>query len=151
MTDEFISSSNSGIADLRLIQLPRHVDNNCVLTVLESKVHVPFQIARIFTLQAPTGAIRGMHAHRRCAQFMICPQGAVRITCNDGSDHKSFLLDTCHIGLFVPPKIWAFEVFTDVNSLLIVVCDRQYEADDYIRDYYEFLTFKGCCTEYPSR
>ena len=138
-----VPPSKPRIADMRLTELSCYKGDNGVLTALEGEVHVPFPIARVFTVQAPIGAIRGKHAHRSCAQFMICPQGAVDIVCNDGAEQRSFLLNRCDLGLLVPSKIWAFEVFNDVNSLLIVVCDRRYEADDYIRDYAEFLTLRG--------
>jgi dTDP-4-dehydrorhamnose 3,5-epimerase-like enzyme len=143
MNAVYVSPSKFRIADLRLTELPRHIGDNGVLTILEGEVHVPFPIARIFTLQAPIGAIRGMHAHRRCAQFMICPQGAVNIVCNDGSEQKSFLLNRSDIGLLVPPKVWAVEVFNDANSLLIVICNRRYEEYDYISDYTKFLAVRG--------
>jgi dTDP-4-dehydrorhamnose 3,5-epimerase-like enzyme len=48
-----------------------------------------FQIERMFTLAAPSGAQRGQHAHRQCSQFRICVSGAVNVTCEDGGKQKS--------------------------------------------------------------
>ena len=133
----------SEVAKLRLLELTHHVRNGAQLTVVEGGSDVPFTIARVFTLRSPAGTIRGMHAHRRCSQFMICPQGAVEIVCDDAVERKMFLLDRGNLGLLVPPGVWASETFRYDNSLLIVVCDRLYEADDYIHDYTEFVAWRN--------
>jgi hypothetical protein len=44
-------------------------------------------------------------------------------------------------GLLVPPGIWAKEEFLTDGAVLMVVCDRGYEEDDYIRDYEKFKAF----------
>jgi dTDP-4-dehydrorhamnose 3,5-epimerase-like enzyme len=143
MNDALTPCPTCRVAELRLANLPQHVDaDGSVLTVVEGKNHVAFPIARIFTLQAPIGTTRGMHAHRRCAQFMICPQGAAEIVCDDASEQRSFLLDRGYLGLLIPPTLWVSEIFRHDNSVLIVVCDRPYEADDYIRDYADFVAWR---------
>ena len=38
--------------------------------------------------------------------------------------------------------LWNTVQFRQNESVLIVLCDRIYEADDYIRDYSEFLSFR---------
>ena len=45
------------------------------------------------------------------------------------------------MGLLVPPGIWASEKYVDNAAVLMVLCDRGYEADDYIRDYNDFKNF----------
>src|SRR5450759_6838 len=100
--------STASVNDLRLSELPLHFGNHDggELVVVEGKIHVPFSIERIFTLRAPIGTVRGGHAHRRCAQFMICTQGMIEISCDDGQERKSFLLDRGNIGLLIPRNIW---------------------------------------------
>ena len=44
--------------------------------------------------------------------------------------------------LLVPPGPWNTVQFQQNESLLIVLCDRIYETDDYIHDYFEFLSFR---------
>jgi hypothetical protein len=131
------------VAELSLSELPLHARDGGELTVVEGGIHVPFLIARVFTLRAPTGSTRGDHAHRRCAQFMTCPQGIVEIICDDGRERKSFLLDRANLGLLVPASFWSLQSFRCDNSCLIVICDRPYEANDYIRDYVQFREWRG--------
>ena len=131
------------VSQLKLIELPCYVRDDGKLIALETDKQAPFAIARVFSVKAALGARRGMHAHKRCAQFMLCPHGAIDIICDDGTERKLFALDRFHIGLFVPPSIWAEEVSRVEGSVLVVLCDRLYEEDDYIRDYGTFISLRG--------
>jgi hypothetical protein len=74
---------------------------------------------------------------------MVCPQGAVEVVCDDGSAQRAFVLERADAGLLVPPTIWASVRFRQEHSVLLVVCDRPYEADDYIRDHAKFLAWRS--------
>jgi dTDP-4-dehydrorhamnose 3,5-epimerase-like enzyme len=126
----------------RLIELPRHARTDGEVIVAEAASQVPFRIERMFALAAPAGAKRGRHAHRRCSQFMICVSGAVDVVCEDGRRKNSFVLDRRSQALLVPPGLWNIVEFRQSDSVLVVLCDRVYEAEDYIRDYAEFLSFR---------
>ena len=132
------------LSDARLIKLPKHTDANGdgVLVVAEAAQQVPFQIHRMFTIVAPAGAKRGRHAHRLCSQFMLCVSGAIDVVCDDGSDRKSFSLDSGELALFVPPSLWVDIDIRQDHSILVVLCDRVYEEHDYISNYSEFLSFR---------
>ncbi len=134
--------SLSSIAQVRLIDLPRHDRGDGALVVAETGAHVPFAIVRLFTLTAPAGARRGEHAHRRCSQFMLCVHGTVDIVCDDGRDRKAFVLDRGNLALHVPPLIWNTIDFRGSDSTLAVLCDRPFEEPDYIRSYPQFLAFR---------
>jgi dTDP-4-dehydrorhamnose 3,5-epimerase-like enzyme len=126
----------------RIINLPRHVRADGEVVVAEAAAQVPFRIERMFALAAPAGAQRGHHAHRRCSQFMICVNGAVEVICEDGGKQTGFLLDRRDLALLVPPGVWNTVEFRKEGSVMVVLCDRIYEADDYIHDYAEFLSFR---------
>jgi dTDP-4-dehydrorhamnose 3,5-epimerase-like enzyme len=128
---------------IRIIDLPRHARADGEVVVAEAAAQVPFRIERMFTLTAPAGTQRGRHAHRQCSQFMICVSGAVNIVCEDGIKQKTFLLDRGDFALLVPPTLWNTVEFRQIDSVLVVLCDRPYEADDYIRNYDQFLSFRG--------
>jgi dTDP-4-dehydrorhamnose 3,5-epimerase-like enzyme len=124
-----------------LIQFPKYIDSNGVLCVYEGGLHVPFGIKRIFTVTAREGDVRGDHAHKKCTQLLVCVSGPIRVTCDDGSVVIQHLLDNMSEGLLVPPGVWAKEEYLKSDAVLMVLCDRGYEADDYIRDYADFKTF----------
>ena len=130
------------LTDARLIDLARHARAADEVIVAEAAAQAPFRIERIFPLTAPAGAVRGRHAHRLCSQFLICVSGAVDVVCEDGNSKKTFAMNRRNQALLVPPGLWNTVQFRQNESVLIVLCDRIYEADDYIRDYSEFLSFR---------
>jgi UDP-2-acetamido-3-amino-2,3-dideoxy-glucuronate N-acetyltransferase len=136
-------SSMCAVLDLRLTELPQYASYGGELTVVEGQKDLPFVIARVFTVRSPAGTIRGDHAHRRCAQFLMCSQGAIEVVCDDARERKSFILDRGNVGLLVPPSIWFSEIFRSDISVLVVICNCPYDENDYIRDYAEFLAWRG--------
>jgi dTDP-4-dehydrorhamnose 3,5-epimerase-like enzyme len=130
-------------SEARVVELPRHARADGEVIVAEVAAQVPFRIERMFALAAPAGATRGRHAHRLCSQFMICVNGAVGVLCDDGKKKNMFALERRDRALLVPPGLWNTVEFRQDGSVLIVLCDRVYEAHDYIRDYAEFLSFRS--------
>jgi UDP-2-acetamido-3-amino-2,3-dideoxy-glucuronate N-acetyltransferase len=130
------------LTNVRSLALPEHSREDGSVVVAEALVHVPFPIARMFTLQAPAGARRGNHAHRLCWQFFLCVNGAVDVICDDGDSQQTFTLDRGNLALIVPPTIWNSVVFQKPQSSVVVLCDRGYEAQDYLHDYDQFLAFR---------
>lgn len=134
------------LRDVREIDLPRHVRNDGEVVVAESGDRVPFAIARMFTVTAARDAERGKHAHRLCSQFMVCVHGMINIVCDDGCDRRPFVLDRSNLALLVPPTIWSSLTYRQANSVVVVLCDRPYEADDYVRDYEEFIAMRNAAS-----
>ena len=128
----------SRLADVRVIELPCHRRDDGEIVVAEGATAVPFAIARLFVLRAPAGAERGHHAHKLCSQFMICSNGAVDVALDDGTTRQIFTFDRSNRALLVPPMIWNTVVFRAPETVVSVLCDRPYEADDYVRNYVEF-------------
>ena len=130
------------VGNVRTIELPRHSRADGEVIVAEVEAQVPFRIERVFALAAPAGAQRGRHAHRLCSQLMVCVNGAVEVICEDGGEQKRFVLERRDLALLVPPGVWNTVAFRETDSVLVVLCDRVYEAHDYIHDYAEFLSFR---------
>lgn len=124
-----------------MISFPRFLDNNGELCVYESEKVVPFVIRRVFTVTAMMGNPRGDHAHKQCLQLLICVSGKIRVTCDDGIGVTSQILEGIGNGLLVPAGIWAKQEYLTDGAVLMVLCDRGYEEEDYIRDYEEFKKF----------
>jgi dTDP-4-dehydrorhamnose 3,5-epimerase-like enzyme len=92
-------------------------------------------------VSALKGSIRGEHAHKKCSQFMVCVSGAIEVTCDNGIEETTYQLDSPSTGLNVEPGIWAKEKYLTENAVLMVLCDRHYEKEDYIHSYNEFKTY----------
>lgn len=139
--DKKVQDEFPGVNSVKLVELPHFFEENGDLVVMEGFVNIPFNIARVFLVRAPDGAIRGQHAHRRCSQFFVCPSGVVEVVCDDGRQSVEFVLDRPSMGLLIPPGIWAQQTYIGSHAALMVLCDRPYKAADYIRDYGEYKKF----------
>jgi len=87
------------------------------------------------------GDSRGNHAHKKCDQLMVCLSGQIKVTCDNGSNITTQLLKSGENGLFVPSGIWAKQDYLTDQAVLMVLCDRNFEENDYIRDFNEFKKF----------
>jgi dTDP-4-dehydrorhamnose 3,5-epimerase-like enzyme len=130
------------VADVKLVELELHAREDGDLVVIQQGKSIPFAASRVFTVRATGGAVRGRHAHKRCVQFLVCVHGSIEVVCDDGTEKKTFVLDAVNKGLLVPASIWATETYVVAGSVLNVLCDRHYEAEDYIRDYDQFLAWR---------
>jgi dTDP-4-dehydrorhamnose 3,5-epimerase-like enzyme len=128
---------------IRLIDFDYYKENDGDLVVAEGHSdNVPFSIARIFNVRADKGSTRGRHAHRECTQLLICTNGTVQVTCDDGKQTSIYILDKVNYGLLIEPGIWAEQKYMKENSVLTVLCNLPYDEGDYIRDYKDFLKYK---------
>jgi dTDP-4-dehydrorhamnose 3,5-epimerase-like enzyme len=128
---------------IRLIDFDYYKENDGDLVVAEGHSdNVPFSIARIFNVRADKGSTRGRHAHRECTQLLICTNGTVQVTCDDGKQTSIYILDKVNYGLLIEPGIWAEQKYIKENSVLTVLCNLPYDEGDYIRDYKDFLKYK---------
>jgi WxcM-like, C-terminal len=123
---------------VRHVSFRNFQDANGSLVVFEGGKSVPFDIRRIFTVVAKSGDKRGDHAHKKCTQLLICISGEISVICDDGLRTQKFTLDNMSSGLLISPWIWARQEYIKDDSVLMVICDRGYEVDDYIRNYEEF-------------
>ena len=101
----------------------------------------PIKVKRIFFLYGKKNKIRGDHAHKKCSQFMVCVSGAIEVICDNGIEETTYQLDSPSAGLNVEPGVWAKEKYLTENAVLMVLCDRHYEKEDYIHSYNEFKTY----------
>lgn len=132
------------INDVKIIQLPRILDERGNLSVAEQFNHVPFEIKRVYWLyDVPGGESRGSHAHKTLSQLIIAASGSFRVTLDDGQNKRSFFLNRPYQGLLVHPGLWRdLEDFSS-GSVCMVLASEVYKEEDYIREYDEFLKFRG--------
>lgn len=127
------------VNDIRIDDLPRKRDARGNLVVAEFSKFVPFAVARLFYIYGvPVNTSRGHHAHRHGRQYYICQSGRVRIDVHDGTKARRIELNPDQ-AVFIESEIFASETYLDENSVLLVLCDRSYDRDDYIESMEEFL------------
>lgn len=133
------------LSAVKLHDIRNYPDVNGNLAFLEESRDVPFAIKRLFYVYGVhPGDIRGQHAHRRCKQFLICVNGEVTVTCDDGREKLTYTLNSPLQGLYVPPMIWAEQTYASSDTMLIVLTDKYFSEMDYIRDYKQFKKGRAC-------
>ena len=129
------------MTNAKLLNFPSYSHVNGKLCVYERGQNVPFDIHRVFTVTAKKGDVRGEHAHKKCSQILICLSGKICISCDDGLTINNYLLNDMSTGLLIPPGIWAKQEYVVGDSVLMVLCDHLFDADEYIHDYDDFLAY----------
>ena len=124
----------------QLIEFPEVVDLRGKLTFAEDPGLLPFVPKRFFLVyEVPGKDVRGEHAHRELHQFLICVQGSCAVVVDDGKNRCEVTLDRPTLGLHVPPMVWATQYKFTADAVLLVLASDIYKADDYIRNYDEYL------------
>ena len=91
----------------------------------------------------PSVETRGEHAHRECHHFLICIHGRISLVAVVGHTRREFTLVRPDLGLHFPPMVWSIQYKYSSDAMLLVFASHYYDADDYIRDYDEFLVLSG--------
>jgi hypothetical protein len=109
------------------------------LAVAEAEKTCPFSIKRTYWVYGCSdGMKRGGHAHHNLHQILICVAGEVSVMLHDGLNEYNFILNRPTLGLYQKPMLWGNLVYQK-DSVLLVLASEHYLAEDYIRDYQEFL------------
>lgn len=126
-----------------IIELPKFADPRGNLSFVEQLNHIPFEIKRTYWIyDVPGGESRGGHAFKQNNEFIIALSGAFDVIVDDGKEKKTFNLNRSYYGLYIPAGLWREMVDFSTNSLALEFGSMHYNADDYIRDYDEFLKLK---------
>lgn len=124
----------------QLIRLPLIEDLRGHLSFAEYDQHLPFAPRRYFVVfDVPSKEVRGEHAHKTLHQFLVCLRGSCSVVLDDGQRREEIILRHPNIGLYLPPMIWATQYKYSADAMLLVLASDVYDAEDYIRDYDEYL------------
>jgi dTDP-4-dehydrorhamnose 3,5-epimerase-like enzyme len=126
------------------VELPRIGERRGNLTPIYENEHVPFPIKRVYYLyDVPGGATRGGHAHLELEQLIVSVMGAFDVVLYDERESRRVRLDRAYYGLYIPRMIWReLENFSS-GGICLVLASEKYEAEDYIRDYDDFVSRKN--------
>jgi len=128
------------VSAVKFIEFPEKSDLRGNLTFAETPGLLPFSPRRFFLIyDVPGKEVRGEHAHKELHQFMICIKGSCAVVVDDGNERCEIDLDKPTLGLHVPPMIWATQYKFTQDAVLLVLASDIYKADDYIRNYEEYL------------
>ena len=111
---------------------------------LEEKKEIPFPIKRIYYIyDTERGVARGFHAHKTLEQILICIHGSCKILLDNGTEKEIIPMYKPYEGLYIGHDIWREMFEFSPDAVLVVLASQVYDECDYIRDYDEFLRYRG--------
>ena len=107
------------------------------------KKQIPFKTKRLFIIYGNKNYVRGNHAHYKCKQFLVPIYGSMIIEYENSKIKKKININYKRKeGFLLKPKTWCKIKFNSNHSILMVFCDREYEFNDYIEKYKDFLKIR---------
>lgn len=120
-----------------------HSDRKGDLSVVTNNVDVPFSVKRVYYLyDVPGGESRGSHAHKKLEQLIVAASGSFLVTLDDSTRKQTFFLNHPYQALYVCPGIWRELNDFSSGSVCLVLASDNYDENDYIRKYNEFIDYK---------
>ena len=133
------------VYDCTMVELDKHhSDRKGNLSVVENGITLPFDVKRVYYIyDVPGGESRGAHAHKELSQLIVAVSGSFKVTLDDGKEKRTFFLNRPYQGLYVKPGMWRdLEDFSS-GAVCMVLASEVYKAEDYIRDYKQFLDYRN--------
>ena len=143
INSDTLNKNMSCIDDVKIIKIPRFLDERGNLSFVEQNNHIPFEIKRTYWIyDVPGGEDRGGHAFKENQEVVIALSGAFDVLVDDGERQKKYELNRSYYGLYIPAGLWRTIENFSTNSFALEFGSVKYTAADYIRDYDEFLKHK---------
>ncbi|MCD4679690.1 MAG: FdtA/QdtA family cupin domain-containing protein [Bacteroidales bacterium] len=115
-------------------------DDRGSLIALESLDNIPFEIKRVYYIYATRNACkRGLHAHKKLRQMMVCVHGSCKLLLDDGHSKEVLKLNRPDEGVMMNEMMWREMFDFSDDCVLMVLASEHYLESDYIRDYDNFI------------
>ncbi len=124
---------------IKIIKLRSYIKKSGKLIPISFDKNFPINVKRIFYIFGKKNEYRGDHAHKKCKQLFIPISGNISLIIKSKNREKTINLNPKkNTGILVSNLVWCRLKFLTKNSIVLVVCDRKYEFNDYIEKYSEF-------------
>ena len=111
-------------------------DDRGKLVVVEGGQSIPFDIQRVFYIyESDSTVVRGQHANKESEFVLINVSGKRKVRITDSFEEIIVSLDTPMTGVYIPKMIWKEMYDFSPDSVLLVLTNTHYNAEEYIRDY----------------
>ncbi|OGI29253.1 MAG: dTDP-6-deoxy-3,4-keto-hexulose isomerase, partial [Candidatus Melainabacteria bacterium RIFOXYA12_FULL_32_12] len=85
------------------------------------------------------GIARGKHAHTDLEQIIVCVNGSCKFLLDDGIRKEIVELSRPDLGLYIGKNMWREMFDFSHGCVLMVLANKHYDENEYIRDYDKFL------------
>ena len=126
-----------------IIRFPKIGESNLGYISVAEKTNLQFIPKRIYwTYFTPEDVERGGHAHIELEQILIAAAGIIKVSIElINGEIFEFILDKPNVGVYIPKKSWRNMKYSH-NAVQICIASIEYDENDYIRNYKEFLALK---------
>lgn len=126
---------------VQMLEFQEKGDDRGRLVIVEGMKDIPFDIKRIFYIYgSQRDIVRGQHANIRSEFVLINVAGKSKVKVKDGKGNEGiFSLNRPHTGIYLPNMVWKDMYDFSEDSVLLVLASEHYDAEEYIRDYNEFV------------
>ena len=126
----------------KLIEFVDLGDERGNLVVIEGEgMDIPFDIKRVFYIYgSDSDVVRGQHANRETEFLLVNVGGISKVKIDNGQESQVIELNKPRMGLYLSAMLWKDMYDFSEDSVLLVLASRHYDANEYIRDYEEYLT-----------
>lgn len=126
---------------VQMLEFNEKGDDRGHLVIVEGAQDIPFEIKRIFYIYgSDPDVVRGQHANRESEFVLINVAGKSKVKVKDGKGNEAvYSLNRPHTGIYLPKMIWKDMYDFSEDSVLLCVASTHYDANEYIRDYDDFL------------
>jgi len=133
----------TSVYDCSLLELPVNHREKGNLTAVGNGEEIPFDVRRIYYLyDVPAGESRGGHAHKGLFQLLVAASGSFDVLLYDGKIKRRLTVNRPYQGILIVPGIWRELDDFSSGAVCLVLASHEYDAEDYIREYEEFLKWK---------
>lgn len=127
-----------------IINFKEFGDERGKLVIVEGMETIPFEIKRIFYIyDSDSDVIRGQHANRRSEFVLVNVAGTSKVRISDGKEELIIELNKPSMGVYIPKMMWKDMYEFSSNSVLLVLANTHYDANEYIKDYDEYVKEMG--------
>ena len=133
------------LQEIELQEIPKISDpeGRGNLSIIE-KDFLPYKIKRVYYLyDVPSDSSRGGHAHKDLQQFLIALSGSFDVVLDEGNSRRTITLNRPNKGLLIPNGIWRELDNFSSGSISMVLSSDNFEENDYLRNYSDFIKSKN--------
>lgn len=111
------------------------------LVVIEGEGQdIPFDIKRVFYMYGSDDkVVRGQHANRETEFLLVNVAGTSKVRIDNGAQSVVVELNRPRMGLYISSMLWKDMYDFSQDSILLILASRHYDAEEYIRDYDDYL------------
>lgn len=125
----------------KLIEFVDLGDERGNLVVIEGEgMDIPFDIKRVFYIYgSDSEVVRGQHANRETEFLLVNVSGISKVRVDNGKETEIIELNKPRMGLYLSSMLWKDMYDFSEDSVLLVLASRHYDANEYIRNYEDYL------------